>query len=110
MKILSAFKFFTTSYLNVNSKKTFYKLSKTCQIDKLEDIYELFLGCKNDGYFVEFGAYDGEYVSNTSGLADLGWNGLYIEPVTVFYDKVKERHKDNDVSIVKCAFSNKKGS
>ena len=84
-------------------------LSETCQIDGLEDIYELFLGRKKDGYFVEFGAYDGEYVSNTSGLADIGWNGLYIEPVTLFYDKVKERHKGNNVSIVKCAVSDKKG-
>jgi FkbM family methyltransferase len=49
--------------------------------------------------FVEIGAYDGESVSNTSGLADTGWKGVYVEPVHEFYLKCLERHKNNDVIV-----------
>jgi hypothetical protein len=33
----------------------------------------------DDGFFVEFGAWDGKHLSNTYRLAELGWRGLYIE-------------------------------
>ncbi len=32
-----------------------------------------------NGYFVEFGAWDGKYMSNTYFLYELGWSGCYIE-------------------------------
>ena len=81
-----------------------YVLADSCQIPKLADLYKLFIGYKTDGYFVEFGAYDGEYVSNASGLADLGWGGLYIEPVQEYFQKAVDRHKSNNkVSVVNCA-------
>jgi len=32
------------------------------------------------GFFVESGAYDGEYMSNTLLYEQLGWNGLLVEP------------------------------
>ncbi len=88
---------------NLLMKHKQYNLSQTCQIKGLENIYKLFLGYKKNGYFIEFGAYDGEYVSNTSGLADLGWKGLYIEPVKEYYEKCKERHKTNNVKVINCA-------
>ena len=88
-----------------------YKLSTTCQIKGLSDIYLFYLGYKNDGVFVEFGAYDGENCSNTSGLADIGWTGLYVEPVTDYYKKCKDRHKKNlGVKVVNCAVGDKNGS
>lgn len=31
------------------------------------------------GYFIEFGAWDGMFLSNTARLADLGWGGVLIE-------------------------------
>lgn len=80
-----------------------YILANTCQIPNLGDLYRLFLGFKNNGSFVVVGAFDGEYVSNTSGLADIGWSGLYIEPVNEYYLKCKERHKNNDVKVVNFA-------
>ena len=45
------------------------------------------------GTFVEIGAYDGESFSNTSFLADLGWNGLYVEPVPKFAALCRARHR-----------------
>ena len=86
-----------------------YTLSSTCQIPGLRDIYHFFLGYKTDGVFVEFGAFNGQTHSNTSGLADIGWSGLYIEPVNVYYKKCVNRHKDNDVKIVNCAVGDADG-
>lgn len=94
---------------DASNYSSFYKLSNTCQINKLSDIYELFLGKKTDGFFVEFGAFDGEYVSNTSGLADLGWSGIYIEPIQEFFQKCVERHKDNKPVVLNFAIGDKDG-
>lgn len=48
----------------------------------LQDLWVLFeLDLKADGYFVEFGAYDGSFHSNTKLLEErFGWHGLLIEP------------------------------
>ena len=73
----------------------YYPLSKTCQIPPLSIIYTQYFGHKNNGTFVEFGAFDGEYSSNTSGLADIGWFGHYIEPIPEFNKKCKQRHSNN---------------
>jgi FkbM family methyltransferase len=81
-----------------------YKLSATCQISRLADLYEVFLGFKTNGSFVEVGAFDGDYVSNTSGLADIGWRGIYIEPVTQFAQKCAARHAHNaGIEVLHCA-------
>ena len=34
---------------------------------------------KNDGFFIEIGAYDPEYLSNSLMLEEIGWNGLCID-------------------------------
>lgn len=81
-----------------------YKLSNTCQIKNLSKIYEdLFGANKTDGYFVEVGAYDGESFSNTSGLADIGWNGLYIEPIKQLASACAQRHSNNKVLVANLA-------
>jgi len=77
-----------------------YTLSPTCQIENLNKIYTKYFGLfTNNRLFVEVGAYDGESVSNTSGLADSGWRGVYIEPVHEFYLKCVDRHKNNNVIV-----------
>jgi FkbM family methyltransferase len=82
----------------------FYRLSETCQIARLDEIYEAVFGRRADGVFVEVGAFDGDRYSNTSGLADAGWRGLYIEPVPLHAQICRERHRRNPaVTVVECA-------
>jgi len=38
------------------------------------------------GYFVDVGAFDGRYVSNTYAFELMGWKGICIEPHPVSYD------------------------
>jgi FkbM family methyltransferase len=80
-----------------------YNISPTCQIPNLNEIYLKYFGYNSSGFFIEVGAYDGETISNTSGLADNGWGGIYIEPSHEFYLKCCERHKNNDVIVQNCA-------
>lgn len=77
-------------------------ISNTCQISNLREIYLQYFN-KIDGYFVEVGAFDGESFSNTSGLADLGWSGIYIEPVPEYINKCRQRHQYNNVQFEECA-------
>ncbi|MCX8505445.1 MAG: hypothetical protein ORN98_02375, partial [Alphaproteobacteria bacterium] len=59
----------------------YYPMANDCQIKDLAKHYENLFGKKDKGVFVEIGAFDGQEVSNTAGLADLGWRGVYVEPV-----------------------------
>jgi FkbM family methyltransferase len=70
-----------------------YKTSPTCQIPKLPEIYQLVFGNNYIGSFVEVGAYDGLTYSNTYGLAEMGWRGLYIEPVYSAYRQCVFNHE-----------------
>lgn len=72
-----------------------YVLSPTCQIRGLEEIYLQYFGYRRHGLFVEVGAFDGETASNTSGLADIGWSGHYIEPVPEYAERCRQRHRHN---------------
>lgn len=80
-----------------------YNISAECQVKNLNEIYTRYFGYPSKGFFVEVGAYDGEFVSNTSFLADTGWNGLYIEPVYEYYLKCLKRHDANDVTVANVA-------
>lgn len=86
-----------------------YTIPETCQINCLNDIYNEYFGYPSEGYFVEVGAYDGEFVSNTSCLADHGWGGLYIEPIYNHYQKCLKRHDKNDVTVANVAIGLKEG-
>jgi FkbM family methyltransferase len=71
--------------------------SKYSQIQ--QDIFALFVNKEKPGYFVEFGACDGVYLSNTYILEkEYGWNGILSEPIeSYFKDLEKNRgcHVDN---------------
>jgi FkbM family methyltransferase len=86
-----------------------YNISKDCQVKSLNAIYTQYFGYPSKGYFVEVGAYDGDFVSNTSFLADMGWNGLYIEPVYEYYAKCLKRHESNDVTVANVAIGLEEG-
>src|ERR1700761_3065627 len=46
---------------------------------------------KKDGYFLDFGAFDGKLTSNTYALEhDLGWRGICVEPNPKHYAAVCE--------------------
>jgi FkbM family methyltransferase len=78
-----------------NGGAGFYQPSASCQIPVLAGLYEGLFGCRTDGTFVEVGAFDGETFSNSSCLADLGWRGLYIEPVEPAFRQCQDRHRSN---------------
>jgi len=86
-----------------------YEISSSCQIDNLNEIYIKYFGYPSKGTFVEVGAYDGEFVSNTSCLADHGWKGLYVEPIREYYLKCLDRHSKNDVIVENCAIGVNEG-
>ena len=81
-------------------------LSTTCQIPILRHFYEKYL-TPESGLFVEVGAYDGYSYSNTSGLADGGWSGVYIEPNPVFANLCRMRHPQENIRVVQCAISDR---
>jgi hypothetical protein len=52
----------------------------------IEYIFSKILG-NNSGTFIEFGAWDGKYLSNTYNLfLNKNWNGIYIEGDTEKYN------------------------
>ncbi len=89
---------------------SYYEVPKDCQIPNLSEIYEMYLGHKEYGIFIEIGANDGEYVSNTCFLADTGWKGYYIEPLPDIAQKCRDRHKNNNVKVVELAICDYDGT
>jgi FkbM family methyltransferase len=73
----------------------FYPVTESCQIGILDGLLQRCFGRVTQGQFVEVGAYDGESFSNTCGLADIGWRGLYIEPSPASYERCRARHAKN---------------
>lgn len=85
------------------------RLSRTCQISGLLEIYREAGFLSRKGAFLEIGAYDGESFSNTSILADFGWRGFYIEPISRSARLCRLRHWLNSVSVVQAAVSREPG-
>lgn len=57
----------------------------------------------SEGYFVEFGAWDGKYLSNTFALFERGWRGCYIEGDEGRFRDLCSNISDSRVSMV-CRF------
>lgn len=77
----------------------FYRPPPSCQIQDLAGKYERLFGRRTLGTFVEVGAYDGESYSNTCFLADIGWRGVYVEPMPDFVTQCALRHANNNVRV-----------
>jgi len=73
-----------------------YKDTKTSQIVDLHSIYKDVFGYKDDGVFIEVGAYDGHRWSNTVTLVEAGWSGIMIVPVKRYYESCKNRYENNN--------------
>jgi len=56
-----------------------------------------FFDKKNNGFFVDVGAFDGKYLSNTFLFENLGWGGICIEPnpEAFNYLEIKRRKSTN---------------
>ena len=82
----------------------YYPQQATCQIPQLHYLYSRFLGERTDGTFVEVGAYDGVFVSNTWGLAERGWRGVMAEPVPALAASCRSNHAGHPgVTVVETA-------
>lgn len=67
-------------------------------------------GPNHVGTFVEVGAFDGVSFSNTRCLTELGWSGLYIEPMPLFAEWCREYSKPYPkVKVECCACGDKEG-
>ncbi len=86
-----------------------FRVTDDCQVNGIDVIYKRYFNNIDLGFFVEVGAYDGKSWSNTSFLADIGWSGIYIEPITRFSEECKKNHINNNVIIENCAVGNIEG-
>lgn len=90
-----------------------YQYQPTCQIplEALDEIYLRAFGYRDNGFFVEVGAHDGWHWSNTWGLAEIGWSGIYIEPLKELYDQCVETNKNRkNVKVEQCCISDANGT
>ncbi len=53
------------------------------------------------GFFIEFGGWDGIYLSNCRYLFEHGWNGCFIEANETKYLELVENYKNTDVIPIK---------
>lgn len=89
---------------------TYYPQHHTCQIPTLSSLFYLFFGPKTEGFFVEIGAYDGLFVSNTWGLAQKGWNGILVEPLPRLASTCRRNYKDfPGIEVIQLAIASKNG-
>lgn len=70
-----------------------------------QDLWALWVSNeRRGGYFVEFGAANGVFLSNTYMLEkEMGWRGVVSEPNPMFLDSIKA-NRDCEIST-KCVFS-----
>jgi hypothetical protein len=80
-----------------------YEVGINCQILNLSDIFTQYCGDKNDGFFVDVGAYDGYQYSNTFGLSKRGWHGVLVEPNPITFESLKQVHAGRNSILVKNA-------
>jgi len=78
-------------------------MSYTCDGEE-EFILDHFKGVKR-GSFLDIGANNGIKQSNTRRLAELGWEGVCIEPTTSVYEKLSYLYKDSKVRCIKVAIT-----
>lgn len=97
------------NYLNLNNfKKNIY--SQNGEDGLIEEIIKrLKINNNKNNWCVEFGAWDGKYLSNTYNLVRNGWNAIYIEgDLNKFQDLLKTKKENkNIIAINKYVSKNK---
>jgi FkbM family methyltransferase len=77
-------------YINKNNINFENLFSSSANCD-LKILY--FLKNIENGFFIEAGAHDGLFQSNTKILEDLNWNGILIEPSKILFERCKLNRK-----------------
>ena len=90
--------------LSVNN---IYTTASYTEFTHLDAFYEEILGIIPSGRFIEIGAFDGQTNSKTAHLADIGWEGIYVEPIKEYRDQCISRHSSNKVTVLPFAISDK---
>lgn len=57
-----------------------------------------FFDFKTKGVFIEVGAFDGKYISNTLSFEENGWSGVLVEPIYEYY-KLCKKNRINSKTI-----------
>lgn len=72
-----------------------------------QDLFVLgVLRCKQEGFYVEFGATDGIAISNTYLLeTEFGWKGILVEPCKVWHRELFENRRGSIIET-KCVWRN----
>jgi hypothetical protein len=82
-----------------------YKYSQNDYL--IQEIFDR-IGTKN-GFFVEFGAWDGILGSNTRALFESGWRGILIEPDQERYKNLKKNYSNHPEIITLNCFVETEG-
>lgn len=63
-------------------------------------LIDLLLGHKQNGYYLDIGANDPFFNSNTNRFYNKGWNGVNIEPNKIAFEKIQSvRRRDKNVNV-----------
>jgi FkbM family methyltransferase len=90
---------FDFKFINlINDKNKVFNTLKYFDLSHSQLRQDLFvlneLNYKNNGFFVEFGAADGVYLSNTHLLEKkFKWTGILAEPAKIYHDELKRNRK-----------------
>ena len=88
----------------------YYEGQPSCQISQLDSLFQLFLGRKENGVFVEIGANDGISCSNTWGLAKRGWTGFLVDAIPEFVKQCELNHLyHHNISVWQVAMGDEDG-
>jgi len=69
-----------------------------------------FFGSRTEGFFIEVGANDPQWISQTWELERRGWRGLLIEPQSCFFDKLVAARPHSRVVQAACTSADKRGT
>lgn len=86
-------KSFDMEFIKHMRLENIYNIFKYIDLSQSQHRQDLFvlneLNFKKSGFFIEFGAGDGKYLSNTYLLEkEFNWSGILVEPARIFHEKL----------------------